>query len=134
MMGAWDDMPWGGPEDVPPAALVNWPAPGRGSMVPLPERLARQFCGDPLLHVSPSSTGPSAPAGLPDYPGARCAVLFVSGGAVNFRLDGQPPAAGGDQQAASGSTIILTGQPSIKGFLFASAAAVTTVLFGTYFD
>jgi hypothetical protein len=96
-------------------------------------RLAYAFQGDPCGDINAVSTGPTDVHGLPDNVVAVSAVIYVAGGAIIYRVAGTPPAAAGDQTVLAGSTIELTGQATIKGFLFAGAAGAVT-LFGTYYD
>jgi hypothetical protein len=97
-------------------------------------RLVRYLGGDPAGPVNVTSTGVANTIGLPDLPAAESAVLQVVGNAISYRVDGLDPAAGGGVTVQAGSTITLTGKPTMRAFRFVSAVAGNASLVGTYFD
>jgi hypothetical protein len=113
---------------------VDDPRGERGTMVPLYTRLMRSFAGDPTQYYTGTSTGPTAIETLGNPVDARQAVLYVAGGNIIYRTDGSSPAAAGDQTIQQGSTITLTGKPSILGFQWAAAVAGSVTLYGTFYD
>lgn len=120
--------------DQVPADSLPLSEAGYGSAVPLYQRLMRANAGNPVFYNAVVSTGPSDPHGLPDYPDVREAVLYVAGGDIIYRVDGGTPNPAGDQTVQTRSTIVLTGMPSVKGFLFAAAAAGSVTVFLTYYN
>lgn len=122
------------PQDRASIWDVDDPRPERGTMVPLYTRFMRFLQGDPCYYATVSSTGPSNPvAGCTNVPGARSCVIYVAGGNIIYRTDGQVPTAAGDQTIQQGSTITLTGKPTMLGFQFAGASGAVT-LYMTYYD
>jgi|SRR5271169_2243182 len=113
---------------------VDDPRANRGTMVPLYTRLMRAFSGDPVFYGTLTSTGTGNALTLPDYPDIRSAVLYVSGNDILYRVDGAAPTPTGDQRIQQGSTVTLTGTPTVKGFQFASAVAGNATIFFTYYD
>jgi hypothetical protein len=113
---------------------VDDPRGERGTMVPLYTRLMRAFAGDPTQYYTAISTGPTVIQTLGNPVDARQAVLYVSGGSIIYRVDGSSPSATGDQVITQGSTITLTGKPSILGFQWAAAVAGSVTLYGTFYD
>ena len=97
-------------------------------------RAARYLGGDPAAPVAVTSTGVANTQGLPDNTTAESAVVQVGGNAITYRLDGQDPGVVGGVTVASGSTITLTGKPTMRAFRFVSAAAGNATLTGHYFD
>lgn len=97
-------------------------------------RLGRFLGGDPAQAVTVTSTGTGSPQGLPDNVVAASAVLHVIGNNIIYRMDGAPPTVANDPQIQAGSVFTLTGQPSLKGFLFASAVAGNATVTGSYYD
>ncbi len=122
------------PPDRASAYDVDDPRPGQGTMVPLYTRLLRAFSGDPVLYGTIVSTGTGDVHTLPDHADARQAVIHVAGNNILYRVDGLPPTPAGDQTVQQGSVLTLTGQPTIKGFQFASAVAGNATIFFTYYD
>jgi hypothetical protein len=113
---------------------VDDPRAGRGTMVPLYTRMMRYFAGDPVSYQALVSTGTGNVQVLPDYPDVRQVVAYVAGNDILYRVDGGIPNPAGDQRIQQGSTITLTGMPTIKGFQFVSAVAGNATLFCTYYD
>jgi hypothetical protein len=122
------------PQDRASQWDVDDPRAERGSMVPLYTRMMRTYQGDPIQYQTASSTGPTNPVVLGgNYADARSCVIYVGGGNIIYRVDGQPPTAAGDQLIQQGSTITLTGKPTMLGFIFAGAIGAVT-LYATYYD
>jgi hypothetical protein len=122
------------PQDRASIYDVDDPRPERGSMVPLYTRLMRAFAGDPCSYYSVPSTGPTNIQELTNVPGARQFVGYVSGGNIIYRVDGTPPAAAGDQTIQEGSTITITGKPTMLGFQWAAQTTGGAQIYGTYYD
>jgi hypothetical protein len=122
------------PQDRASQWDVDDPRAERGTIVPLYTRMMRAYQGDPIGYETHQSTGPTVPAGLTNPADARTAVLYVAGASVYYRVDGGVPNPAGDQVIQEGSTVILTGKPTILGFQFASATAATSTVFVTYYD
>jgi hypothetical protein len=122
------------PQDRASQWDVDDPRPERGTMVPLYTRLMRSFPGDPCYYQAVTSTGPTSIQGLSNIVGARQAVVYVAGGNIIYRVDGSAPNAAGDQTVQEGSTMILTGKPTILGFQFASAVLGNATLYVTHYD
>ena len=108
--------------------------PDIGMLPGLFERMARYFQGDPISPIVVSSTGVANLVSLPNEPRAKSAYLYVTAGAITWRVDGGQLVAGAGAQLATGASIVLTGQRSIQGFQFCSTLAGTTNVYGTYFD
>jgi hypothetical protein len=122
------------PQDRASQWDVDDPRPERGTMVPLYTRWMRFLQGDPCYYATASSTGPSNPVGIPgNVAGARSCVIYVAGGNIIYRTDGQIPTAAGDQTIQQGSTVTLTGKPSMLSFQFAGAVGAVT-LYMTFYD
>jgi hypothetical protein len=122
------------PQDRASIYDVDDPRPERGTMIPLYTRLMRFLQGDPIQYQVATSTGPANAVQLGgNYAGARSCVIYVAGGSVIYRVDGTPPAAAGDQTIQEGSTVTLTGKPTMLGFVFAGSAGAVT-LYATYYD
>lgn len=113
---------------------VDDPRPERGTMVPLYTRMMRAFQGDPIGYGTITSTGTGNVQTLPNKDDARTCVVYVAGNSIIYRVDGSSPAASGDQTIQEGSTVTLTGKPTILGFQFASAVAGNAILYFTYYD
>jgi len=122
------------PQDRASLRDVDDPRGERGTMVPLYTRLMRAYAGDPLLEIIPTSTGPAQVMTLGNPADARQAVIYVSGGNIIYRVDGVPPLAAGDSVIQQGSTITLTGKPTILGFQAAAQSAGLVTLFCTFYD
>lgn len=122
------------PQDRASIYDVDDPRPERGTMVPLYTRWMRFLQGDPCGYASYTSTGLTAPTGLTAIPaGARCAVAYVSGGNIVYRVDGTIPTSAADQTIQEGSTITITGRPTMMGFQFCGVSESVT-LYVTYYD
>jgi hypothetical protein len=129
-----DELIGQNPQDRASWYDVDDPRPERGTMVPLYTRLMRAFQGDPTSYVTYSSTGPTNPVAIGgNIAGARTCVIYVAGGNIIYRVDGSPPTPAGDQLIQQGSTITLTGKPTMLGFIFAGASGAVT-LYATYYD
>lgn len=122
------------PPDRASQGDVDDPRANRGTMVPLYTRLMRAFQGDPVFYGTLVSTGTGNVLTLPDYPDVRSCVIYVAGNDIIYRADGTSPNPAGDQTIQRGSTVTLTGLPTIKGFQFASAVAGNATIFFTYYD
>jgi hypothetical protein len=120
--------------DLVPASAIPANEANLGPGVPLYQRFMRALAGNPVFYGSAVSTGPADPHGLADYPDVRQAVLYVAGGDILYRVDGGLPNPAGDQTVQQRSTIILTGQPSVKAFQFAAAVAGNVTVFFTYYN
>lgn len=97
-------------------------------------RLARYLGGDPAGPISVTSTGVANTQGLPDLPVAESAVVQVQTNGITYRVDGLDPAASGGINVQVGSTLILTGKPTMRAFKFVSQVAGNATVAGTYFD
>jgi len=122
------------PQDRASSWDVDDPRPERGTMVPLYTRLMRAFSGDPCAYATYVSNAAYAFTGLQNVPGARQAVIYVSGSDIVYRTDGSAPTLPVDQTIQEGSTVILTGKPTILGFIFGTATGTPAVLYVTYYD
>ena len=122
------------PQDRASIYDVDDPRGERGTMVPLYTRLMRAFAGDPTLYYTATSSGTGNVQTLPNAPDARQFVGYVSGGNIIYRVDGLPPVAAGDQLIQQGSTITLTGKPTMLGFQWAAATAGGATIYGTFYD
>ena len=122
------------PQDRASVYDVDDPRPERGTMVPLYTRWMRFLQGDPCWYATYTSTGPTNPVAIGgNIPGARSCVIYVAGGNIIYRVDGQTPTAAGDQTIQQGSTVTLTGKPTMLGFQFAGSVGAVT-LYATYYD
>lgn len=122
------------PPDRASQADVDDPRPEHGTMVPLYTRMMRAFQGDPISYQTITSTGSANPVSLfTNVAGARSAVIYVAGGDIIYRVDGANPVAVGDQVIQQGSTVTLTGKPTMMGFIFAGRIGAAT-LYITYYD
>jgi hypothetical protein len=122
------------PQDRASSRDVDDPRAERGTMIPLYTRWMRFLQGDPIQYQTASSTGPSNPVSLAaNVADARSCVIYVAGGNIIYRTDGTAPAAAGDQTIQEGSTVTLTGKPTMLGFQFAGAVGAVT-LYMTYYD
>lgn len=120
--------------DLVPATGIPYNEPNIGPGVPLYQRFMRSLAGNPCGYVTAASAGPTDPHGLGDNSDARQAVLYIGGGDIIYRTDGGLPTAAGDQLIQRGSTVILTGMPTIKAFQFAAAVAGAVTVFCTYYN
>lgn len=97
-------------------------------------RMLRYFQGNPVKYFQVSSVNSATPTVLPDDPRARSAYCVVLGAPIIYRTDGTNPTPALDQTLPVNSIITLTGFESIKGFVFAAAAAVQATLTVNYYD
>jgi hypothetical protein len=97
-------------------------------------RMLRAYIGNPISYKSVQSIG-GAQTTLPDEPRANSALIYVGGQSIVYRVDGTPPAATAVEQTVPvGSWITLTGQETIKGFIFYGTFSTTATLAVNYFD
>jgi len=122
------------PQDRASQWDVDDPRPERGTMVPLYTRFMRFLQGDPCGYGQQTTTGNTNFQQLPAIPaGARSAVIYVGSANIYYRTDGQNPNSGGDQVIQQGSTVTLSGKPTMLGFIFCGQSG-TAILYVTYYD
>lgn len=97
-------------------------------------RMLSFYQGDPIVESILTSTGPSAPTGLPNISDSQSVSIYVAGNDINYRMDGLPPLAAGDSVIQEGSTVTLTGTKSMTAFQFAAATAATATLYCTFYS
>lgn len=95
-------------------------------------RLARFLGGDPTQQIS-VVVAFNTSTGLPDNTPAHSAVFQVTAAPIAWRVDGGV-ATVADIQAPVGTIIVLTGQPTIKGFRAVGTQLQAATLFGSYYD
>lgn len=122
------------PQDRASIYDVDDPRAERGTMVPLYTRLMRAFQGDPISYGTLTSTGTGNVQGLENVADARSCVIYVAGNSIIYRVDGTAPNPAGDQTIQQGSTVTITGKPTMLGFQFASAVAGNATIYFTYYD
>jgi hypothetical protein len=121
-------------KDLPGATQLEDPRANLGAVVPLYNRLQRNFQGNPVFRGTVTSTGIADQHQLPANADAMNAHIYVSGGPIVFRVDGSIPSTANDEVVAAGSFIELSGYPTIQQFWFAASSFVAATLFITYFD
>ena len=97
-------------------------------------RLFRYLGGDPSASFGVTSTGTGDVHGLPDNTPAESASFVVQGNAIAYTLDGSVPNAALSAVIPVGSTVLLTGQPTLKAFRFVSTSFSGSSVNGNYFS
>lgn len=133
MMSEWETW-FGSVEDLPASVQLENARANYGTVVPLYNRLQRNFQGNPVFRTTVTSTGIADQHQLPSNADVMGAHIYVSGGPIVFRVDGSIPSSANDEVVTAGSFIELSGAPTVQQFWFAASSFVAATLFVTYFD
>jgi hypothetical protein len=129
-----DELLGKNPQDRASTFDVDNPRPERGTIVPLYTRFMRSLQGDPIGYGTSTSTGSANPQQpLGNVADARSCVIYVGAGDILYRVDGGVPTPAGDQTIQAGSTITITGKPTMLGFTFAGKSGPVTIYY-TFYD
>jgi hypothetical protein len=97
-------------------------------------RLSRRYMGSPIRDFISTSANFSSVVGLGDEPRAQAVVMTLTQSPCNYTAAGAAPNSASGQPLAIGTTVILTGQESLRGFLFVSQLTGPAVFVGTFYD
>ncbi len=98
------------------------------------QRLLAYLGGNPVTYFNRTSVSNVDFQRLPDESRAMQAVLQVTVAPIIYRTDGTNPGGATEQILTVGTIITLTGQPSIKGFVFAASGAAAASVAINYYD
>jgi len=107
--------------------------PDYGIKLGLIDRMLRQYQGDPCGYQTATSTYRGNQSGIPRVDEATSCIIYVAGNDIYYRVDGESPNPNGDQTIQEGSTVTLTGQPSMTAFQFIATSVETATLYITYY-